>query len=169
MKTPFLHGSINEEIYMFLPEGYRKKGVVCKLKKSLYGLKQASNRWDDHLATCMEVKGFKNESGSIIIALHVDDGYILYRNDAEILDLFTFLQTKFEMKRVEDPELFLGLPIGKTELGIKICQKDFTLKVLQKFGMDDAKSVSVPINDVSHDDLANTDATYPYREAVGSL
>ena len=48
VKTTFLQGDLNEEIYMKQPEGFTvqgKKELVCKLKKSLYGLKQAPRTW----------------------------------------------------------------------------------------------------------------------------
>lgn len=61
VKTAFLHGDLEEEIYMEQPEGYAKRGkehLVCKLRKSLYGLKQACEKWYQKFGTFMHSQGF---------------------------------------------------------------------------------------------------------------
>ena len=61
MKTAFLHGELNEEIYMEQPEGFEEKGkehLVCRLKKSLYGLKQAPRQWYKKFDSFMVIQGY---------------------------------------------------------------------------------------------------------------
>ncbi|GFS75255.1 retrovirus-related Pol polyprotein from transposon TNT 1-94 [Nephila pilipes] len=88
MKTEFLHGNLHEDIYMKQPEGYVKLGEeqkVCKLKKSIYGLKQAAKAWNQKIAEVLQINNFKQsiednclftkeEKGKIILViLYVDD------------------------------------------------------------------------------------------------
>ena len=57
IKTAFLYGDLHEEIYMFVPEGFEEEGKICKLKRSLYGLKQASFEWNNKFSKYLESKG----------------------------------------------------------------------------------------------------------------
>ena len=73
VKTAFLHGDIDKEIYMEQPEGFEVKGkehLVCKLKKSLYGLKQALRQWYTKFDSFMESHGYSKTSSDHCV--HVD-------------------------------------------------------------------------------------------------
>ena len=99
VKTTFLHGDLEEEIYMKQPEGFAVKGkkeLVCKLKKSLYGLKQSPRKWDQKFDTFIRGFGFTRSKADqcvyfkligdrvIYLVLYVDD-MLLVGNDKEII------------------------------------------------------------------------------------
>ena len=125
VKTAFLHGDLEEEIYMEQPEGYVKKGkenLVCRLKKSLYGLKQAPRQWymkfksvmgehgyaetdSDH---CVFVKVFGDDD-FIILLLYVDDMLIVGRNMDKIKELKEQLGMSFAMKDMGPAKQILSL------------------------------------------------------------
>ena len=103
MKTTFLHGDLEEEIYMQQPEGFEKRGkehLVCQLKKTLYGLKQAPRQWyqkfDSFITDqgyhktqahdCVFVKTFKG-GDFLTLLLYVDDLLIVGRDQAKIRTL----------------------------------------------------------------------------------
>ena len=124
VKTAFLNGNIDETIYMVQPENFESndsKQLVCKLKRSIYGLKQASRQWYtkfDHVITSF---GFKENtvdqciylkfSGSkfIILVLYVDD-ILLASSDMELLhETKRFLSSKFDMKDLGNAFFVLGI------------------------------------------------------------
>ena len=114
MKTAFLHGDLEEELYMEQPEGFKVKGkenLVCKLKKSLYGLKQAPRQWykkfdsfmvkhgysrttSDH---CVFVKKFLDEN-FIVLLLYIDDMLIMSQDSSKINHLKMELGKFFAIK-----------------------------------------------------------------------
>eukprot|EP00253_Pinus_taeda_P024190 PITA_24190 len=115
VKTKFLHGNLEEEIYMKKPKGFMVKGKkepVCKLKKSLYGLKQSPRMWYQKFDTFIWGLGFTRSKADhcvyfkligdcvIYLVLYVDD-MLLVGNDKEIIqDLKTQLSSKFDIKEL---------------------------------------------------------------------
>ena len=70
VKTAFLHGDLHEEIYMQQPEGFavkEKEDLVCKLKKSLYGLKQTPREWYHKFDAFMKSQGFRRSDRSLLV------------------------------------------------------------------------------------------------------
>lgn len=181
IKTAFLYGELkNEEIYMKLPEGYTEiKNKLCKLKKALYGLKQAPLRWNEYFKEFLKKKGllslkteqciFKNKSGTLILAIYVDDGMIIGESEEEINDLLDGLKEKFEMVEYKKVTTFLGIEITQNEEGIKISQGKYTGNILNKFRMEEAKPANTPMTSNKVEKEANRNEKYPYREVVGSL
>eukprot|EP00253_Pinus_taeda_P009355 PITA_09355 len=128
VKTTFLHGDLEEEIYMKQPEGFAAKGkkeLVCKLKKSLYGLKQSPRMWYQKFDTFIRGLGFTKSKAYncvyfkligdrvIFLVLYVDD-MLLVGNEKEIIqDLKTQLSSKFDMKDLGAANCILGMEIKR--------------------------------------------------------
>ncbi|MCO5595950.1 hypothetical protein L7F22_050001 [Adiantum nelumboides] len=129
----FLHGDLQEEVYMEQPQGYEDvnhPGDVCKLKKALYGLKQVPRAWHARSVAYLVSIGFhiadadhslyvrKNENGIVIICIYVDDLIIGGDNEGEIMHVKSPLKKEFDMKDLGDLRYFLGIEIIHTKEGI---------------------------------------------------
>ena len=103
VKTAFLYGNIEEDIYIEQPTGFSTGNLVCKLKKTLYGLKQSPRVWYDTLATFLKSLGFAPlvsdysvfTNGRIIIGVYVDDILIAGPNKSEIEEVKNHLNKTF--------------------------------------------------------------------------
>ena len=196
VKTAFLHGELEETIYMTQPEGHFVKGkedYVCKLKKSLYGLKQSPRQWYKRFDKFMLSLGYfrstydscvyfkRHEDGSCVyLLLYVDDMLIAAKNISEIQVLKKQLSDEFEMKDLGAAKKILGMEIqrDRTSKKVYLSQKSYIEKVLERFGMQEAKPVQTPL--ASHFRLSALDSPQseedkkamsqvPYCNAVGSL
>lgn len=112
IKTAFLNGSLEEEIYMHQPEGYKQPGDkrVCKLTRSLYGSKQASRVWNKcftnflkkynlhplYKDTCVFVDSMGAEPAKLIMAIYVDDGLICCKNKALLNEVVDHMRSRFQ-------------------------------------------------------------------------
>ena len=126
VKTAFLNGNLEESIYMVQPEGFiaqDQEQKVCKLQKSIYGLKQASRSWNIRFDTAIKSYGFeqnvvepcgyKKIVNSVVafLVLYVDD-ILLIGNDVEYLtDVKKWLNTQFQMKDLGEAQYILGIQI----------------------------------------------------------
>ncbi|KAJ9554358.1 hypothetical protein OSB04_018403 [Centaurea solstitialis] len=162
VKTAFLNGNIDETIYMTQPENLAlgdSKSMVCRLKKSIYGLKQASRQW--YLKFHQVITSFGYEvnlvedcvyhkfSGSsvIFLILYVDDILIATNDLALLHDTKKFLAKHFEMKDLSDASFVLGIQIlrDRSRGILRLSQRSYIDKVLDRFGMLDSKSGHTPI------------------------
>jgi transposase InsO family protein len=186
VNNAFLHGELDEEVYMELPLGFGTKGgsQVCRLTKSLYGLKQASRQWFSKFSSTLLQLGFIQSKsdyslftrlkGSVFIALlvYVDD-IVLAGNDSEALSSFThLLNQKFKLKDLGDLKFFLGLEIARNSSGISLCQRKYALDILEDSGLLACKPSKLPMDPnlrlSQHDGLLLDDPTV-YRRLVGRL
>ena len=163
VKTAFLNGNLLEDVYMTQPEGFvqpKNSGKVCKLQRSIYGLKQASRSWN--LRFDESVKGFgfvKNEdepcvykkiSGSTIVflVLYVDD-ILLIGNDIHTLqNVKSWLGKCFSMKDLGEAAYILGIKIyrDRSKRLIGLSQSAYIDKVLKRFSMQDSKRGYLPMS-----------------------
>lgn len=181
--TAFLYGELSEDIYMKQPQGYEDGTEnVCRLLKSLYGLKQASRCWNHKFTkflqsfdlkattsdTCVFVS--QNDNRKIVLGIFIDDGIIAATDERDISNLIEHLTKHFEI-RVLDAKYFIGLEIDqKLDGSIHVSQRAYAKKVLSKFRMIDCHAVSTPAETVIvQDKMDGKTIDYPYREAVGSL
>ena len=156
----FLHGDLNEEVYIVLPPGMKstKPGQVCKLQRSLYGLKQASRQWYAQLSTFLVAHGFKQsvtnyslftlkrENSFIALLIYVDD-IVLSGNDLSVISHITkLLDDTFKMKDLGNLEYFLGFEVARGTSGINICQRKYALDLLTDTDMLNSKPVSTPFD-----------------------
>jgi transposase InsO family protein len=159
VKTAFLNGELEEEIYMEQPDGFVVKGEerkVCKLVKSLYGLKQAPKQWHEKFDRTLTSAGFViNESDkcvyyrhgggeSVILCLYVDDILIFGTNIKVVNDVKSFLSNYFDMKDLGEADVILNIKLVKDESGITLTQSHYVEKILSRFGFIDSKPSPTP-------------------------
>uniref|UniRef100_A0A2N9G6F8 Reverse transcriptase Ty1/copia-type domain-containing protein n=1 Tax=Fagus sylvatica TaxID=28930 RepID=A0A2N9G6F8_FAGSY len=163
--TAYLYGSLDNDIYMKIPEGYKmpeaynsksRNMYSIKLQRSLYGLKQSGRMWYNRLSEYLLKEGFENnpicpcvfikksESGFAIVAVYVDD-LNLVGTPEELTKTADYLKNEFEMKDLGKTKFCLGLQIEHLPDGILIHQSTYTEKVLKHFHMDKAHPLSTPM------------------------
>lgn len=157
----FLHASLDEEIYMALPQGLHspKPNQVCLLQKSLYGLKQASRQWYSTLVQALQALGFvqssadhtlyikQGKSGAFTaLLLYVDDVLLAGNDMTEIQLVKDSLHAKFRIKDLGEAKYFLGLEIARSSAGIVLNQRKYALELLSDSGLLGCKPVSTPMD-----------------------
>ncbi|KAH9650169.1 hypothetical protein KPL70_026264 [Citrus sinensis] len=197
VKTAFLHGDLEEKIYMIQPCGFKaagKENHVCRLIKSLYGLKQSPRQRYKRFDQFIQGQKFTRsehdhcvyfrrlpDGAFIYLLLYVDDMLIASKNRDEIERLKKQLASEFEMKDLGDAQKILGMEIrrDKKNGSVWLTQKSYLKKVLERFGMDDkTKPVCTPL--APHFKLSSSScpksqeesdymARVPYASVVGSL
>lgn len=144
---------------MKIPPSYLTKGKnkVCKPKRSLYGLKQASQQWYAKLSLSLISFGFiqsradysliTKQYGLSFSALLVHVDIVVASNDSHhVLDLKQFLDTKFKMKDVGSLKYFLGLEVARNPTGIQVCQRKYALDILHDSGLLGCKPSSTTMD-----------------------
>ncbi|KAJ0913812.1 putative RNA-directed DNA polymerase [Helianthus annuus] len=186
VNNAFLHGDLHEDIYMKVPQGFRKEGDnrVCKLNKSLYGLKQASRNWYQKFTTSLQSLGFKSskadhslflfkKEGVFIAALiYVDDVIITGNDMKKIQEIKNFLDRMFSIKDLGPLKFFLGIEVARTTQGMVLSQRKYTLDILEDTGMTGCRPSPFPME--QHLKLDNREQedrvdANQYRRLVGRL
>lgn len=185
VKTAYLHAPIDYEIYIEQPEGYeeRGEGLVCKLEKSLYGLKQSGRNWNKILHDCLTEDDFaqnpadhcvyakETEGGKVIIIIWVDDLIIAASNDKIMKKVKEMLSAKFKMKDLGSLKHFLGIDFKQSDGCVKMSQEKYVNKILERFNMQNCKPRETPCDQKLDytENAVKMDDVRMYREAVGSL
>lgn len=151
IKTAFLYGNLEEEIYMELPKGYNDKNRICKLNKALYGLKQAPLKWNQRFTSFLKYKGlkptkaepciYKTEDNSLILAIYVDDGLVIGQNKQILDNLLYYLGKEFQITVCKNVKSFLGLEIHRNDKSLKLKQSEYASNLVKTFKMEDSKPV----------------------------
>ncbi|KAG7549162.1 Retrotransposon Copia-like N-terminal [Arabidopsis thaliana x Arabidopsis arenosa] len=187
----FLHGDLDEEIYMSLPQGYTPrqgeclpKKPVCRLIKSLYGLKQASRQWFHKFSGVLLQHGFLqslfdptlfvrlDSEGFLALLVYVDDIMLISNKDSAVLSIKQLLAKEFKIKDLGQLRYFLGLEVARAQAGISVSQRKYTLELLEEFGFLGCKPLATPmelglkLNQETGDLLP--DPSY-YRKLIGKL
>lgn len=166
VKTAFLYGSLKEIIYMEQPRGFEDKtkpNAVCKLNKSLYGLQQSPRVWNSKFVEFLKCFNFnqiesdhcvfygKVNRVNVYLALYVDDGLLLSSSGKAIVKVLKLLEERFQIT-VGDAKQFVGMEIERNcqNRTIKIGQKIYIQKLLERFRLEEANSVSVPAEPGMH-------------------
>ena len=171
------------------PEGFVTKGqehFVCKLKRSIYGLKQSPCCWNSALDCQLKAMGFaqttsdpclyvSTEGEMFVIAVYVNDIVLAGKSNRKMSEVKNALASKFDVKDMGKLHYFLGVKVIQNQEGEKIWigQPAYAESILQKFGMENAKPVSTPVDTgtkliKSTDESEGVDQTL-YQSAVGSL
>nr|GEV09519.1 retrovirus-related Pol polyprotein from transposon TNT 1-94 [Tanacetum cinerariifolium] len=160
VKTTFLYGPPNEEVYINQPYGFvdpYHPDKVYRLKKALYGLKQAPRAWYDELSNFLVSKGFskgsidptlfitKHRGDILLVQIYVDDIIFGSTNPELSKQLEKLMHNKFEMSMMGELKFFLGIQIHQPPRGIFINQVKYVQEVLIKHGMTSCDSVGTPI------------------------
>lgn len=181
IKTAFLYGNLEEEVYMEQPEGFTDNtNRVCLLKKSLYGLKQSPRQWNKEFATYLKTLNlveskfdrcvfYRTKPTRIYLAIYVDDGIIFAEDRKQIDRIISDLKRRFEVHDTSS-DVFLGFQIRlNADKSISLHQESYIKKVLKKFNMADAKSIDNPSSLTVTANDKPIEEGCPFREAVGSL
>jgi histone deacetylase 1/2 len=140
------------------PPGYVNQthpNLVCRLKKTLYDLKQAPRAWSNKISQYLVTSGFqsfdanfslyvkKTNRGIFIIVIYVDDLIITKDSIANISNLKKLLKQKFEMKDLGELHYFLGIEVIQSPKRIWLLQRQYGLNKLSEYGMTGCKPISI--------------------------
>ncbi|KAJ9535822.1 hypothetical protein OSB04_un001023 [Centaurea solstitialis] len=187
VKSAFLYGKIEEEVYVCQPPGFEDPKFpdkVYKLRKALYGLHQAPRAWYDTLSTYLLENQFergvidktlfikKKGLDLLLVQIYVDD--IIFGSTKEEMckEFEDLMHKRFKMSSMGELTFFLGLQVKQRNDGILINQSKYVKDMLTKFGFLDAKSASTPME--THKQLtADVEGeevdVHQYRSMIGSL
>nr|GEU66640.1 hypothetical protein [Tanacetum cinerariifolium] len=195
VKTAFLNGHLSDEVYMEQPEGFvnpKYPNHVCKHKRSIYELKQASRqcnkRFDDEIKKfgftqnpdepCVYLKA--SRSYIAILILYVDDILLMGNNIPMLQDVKSYLGRSFAMKHLGEAAYILGIKIyhDRSKRLISLCQKAYIENILKRYYMENSKRRTIPTQEklkLSKSQGASTPAekqrmqNIPYASVVGSI
>jgi Reverse transcriptase (RNA-dependent DNA polymerase) len=186
VKSAFLNGVLEEDVYIEQPLGYMKVGEekkVLKLKKALYGLKQAPRTWNTRIDTYFKENGFKqrpyehalyakkNGGNVLFFALYVDDLIFMGNNDEMIEEFKGIMTREFEMTDLGLKKFFLSLEVRQVET-VFLYHRRHAKEILKKYKMANCNPVSTPMEPDAKlskfDGGEHVDASR-YQSLVGSL
>ncbi|GJU63521.1 putative ribonuclease H-like domain-containing protein [Tanacetum coccineum] len=187
VKSAFLYGKINEEVYVSQPPGfvdpkYPKK--VYKVVKALYGLHQAPRAWYATLSTFLLKNGYrrgtidktlfikKDKHDIILVQVYVDDIIFGSTKKSWCDEFEALMKSRFQMSSMGELTFFLGLQVKQKEDGIFISQDKYVAEILKKFDFVSVKTASTPIETqkpLVKDEEASDVDVHLYRSMIGSL
>ena len=189
IKTAFLNGEMDLDVYLEQPKGYEDKDrtLVCKLNKTLYGLKQAPRAWNQKLKAELEKLGFRESAADaglyigirdnhpIYILVYVDDLLIASQDLSVVQGIKETIKKLFDARDLGDAKMFLGIVINRDRPArtIKLTQERLVDDLLTQHNMLDAAPKELPLSpgavlSKTAGDRLDT-SIYPYSSLVGSL
>ncbi|CAH9115063.1 unnamed protein product [Cuscuta epithymum] len=186
VNNAFLHGDLSEDVYMRIPQGFAKSGDtrVCKLQKSLYGLRQASRNWYHKFTQALQDIGFRQsradhslfifQNGHIntYALIYVDDVLLAGDDISHISTVKNYLDTKFSIKDLGKLKYFLGIEVARSPDGFVLSQRKYTLDILEESGLLAGRPSTFPMEQNlklrPDDDSPPVDAS-SYRRLIGRL
>jgi hypothetical protein len=186
VNNAFLHGDLQEDVYMIVPEGVTspKPNQVCKLLKSLYGLKQASRKWYEKLTSLLIQEGYKQSSSDYslftlqsdahftALLVYVDDIILAGTSLSEFARIKGILDSQFKIKDLGSLKYFLGLEVAQSKEGITISQRKYCLDLLKDSGFLGSKPAATPLDPAVklHNDSGKPyEDISSYRRLIGRL
>jgi hypothetical protein len=189
IQNAFLHGFLEEDIYMKQPPGFVDKthpNYICKLDKSLYGLKQAPRGWFSRLSKKLVSLGFSLSKVDVSLfifhkpnlfmymLIYVDDIISISSSSSVVENLLRQLRTDFAVKDLGPLAYFLGIEVSRMSSGLLLSQHKYISDLLTQTNMLTSKGVATPM--LPTDRLKLTDGeplssedTTKYRSIVGAL
>lgn len=188
VKNAFLNGDLEEEVYMDIPHGIESPATtnkVCRLKKSLYGLKQSPRAWFGRFSKVLKryeynqcqadhallVKHFP--AGKIVILIvYVDDIVLIGNSTVEMNKLKEVLAKEFEIRDLGNLKYFLGMEVARTRKGIYVSQRKHVLDLLKETGMMGCKPAETPMDSTAKLGIKKDSAPVDkgcYQRLVGKL
>ncbi|KAI3692839.1 hypothetical protein L6452_32663 [Arctium lappa] len=187
VKSAFLHGKLNEEVYVQQPPGFESTEYpnhVYYLDKALYGLKQAPRAWYETLSTFLINNGFKKgtidttlfikryKNEMLLVQIYVDD-IIFGSTNQKYCDKFSeLMKSEFEMSLMGELTFFLGLQVKQTSEGTFISQSKYVSEILQEYKLNDSTSMRTPLSTgvkLDSDPSGESVDIKTYRGMIGSL
>jgi len=161
VSNAFLHGELSEDVYMVIPKGLsgHPSNHCCKLKKSLYGLKQASRTWYEKLSLLLLSSGYVQAHadhslfikviGSAFTALIIYvDGIVLTGNcTSELIKIKAILHSHFHIKDLGKLKYFLGIEVAHSSKGVSLCQRKYCLNLIKDCDLMGCKPSLTPMDD----------------------
>nr|KYP66984.1 Retrovirus-related Pol polyprotein from transposon TNT 1-94 [Cajanus cajan] len=186
VNNAFLHGDLQECVYMKVPQGVSapRPGQICKLLKSLYGLKQASRKWFEKLESFLISCGFtqahadhtlfikSSYTSYTVLLVYVDDIILVGTSLSDFDRIKCLLHDAFQIKDLGQLKYFLGLEVAHSQRGISLCQRKYCLELLSDSGLTGCKPISTPLDPTSRlykDDGPLLSDVASYRRLVGRL
>lgn len=189
VKNAFLHGVLEEEVYMKQPPGYENKNLsdyVCKLDNALYGLKQAPRAWYSRLYQKLLQLGFvaskadtslfffRRGDVTIYFLVYVDDIIVVSSSDKAVSTLLQDLRSDFALKDLGKLHYFWGIEVTSISEGMILSQKKYANELLNRAGLKGCKPVNTPLSisekfSASSGKLLSDKDSTNYRSVVGGL
>jgi hypothetical protein len=190
VKTAYLFGELDEELYMVQPEGFVQQGQekkVCRLKKSIYGLKQSALAWNKQLHASLVKLGFKRTFADpgvyykhigkhiIVLVFYVDDALFMGSDRTLVLQHKKLFMERWESRDLGAAKEYLGMRItrDRTKRTLRLDQSPYAAKVAERFGQVNAKPVSTPLpsgyNPSPNSLEADSSLRSRYQSVIGSL
>lgn len=161
-KTAFLNGNLKEVIYMRQPPGFEENlenNLVCLLKKSLYGLKQAAKSWNDAIHDLLLSLNFQQSKADIcfykkkfneewcFLLIYVDDFVVVAKSKEIVNKVKEEISARYEIQDLGEIKYYLGIEVSRDSDGIfNVNQENYIRKLVKEFGLEKAKNSRVPMN-----------------------
>ncbi|GJZ98783.1 putative ribonuclease H-like domain-containing protein, partial [Tanacetum coccineum] len=187
VKSAFLYGKIDEEVYVSQPPGFldpKYPEKVYKVVKALYGLHQAPRAWYATLSTFLLKNGYrrgtidktlflkKDKHDIILVQVYVDDIIFGSTKKSWCDEFEALMKSRFQMSSMGELTFFLGLQVKQKPNGIFISQDKYVAEILKKFDFASVKTASTPIETqkpLVKDEEASDVDVHLYRSMIGSL
>nr|GEY01194.1 putative ribonuclease H-like domain-containing protein [Tanacetum cinerariifolium] len=187
VKSAFLYGTINEEVYMTQPPGFidpKFPNKVYKVVKALHGLHQAPRAWYATLFTFLDKSGYRrgaidktlfikqDKKDIILVQVYIDDIIFGSTKKSWCDEFEELMKNTFQMSSIGELTFFLGLHVKQKDDGIFISQDKYVAEILKKFDFLSVKTASTPIktqNPLVKDEEAADVDVHLYRSMIGSL
>nr|GEW20045.1 putative ribonuclease H-like domain-containing protein [Tanacetum cinerariifolium] len=187
VKSAFLYGTIDEEVYVMQPPRFQDPefpAKVYKVEKAMYGLHQAPRAWYGTLSKYLLTNGFqrgttdqtlfirKHRGDFLLVQVYVDDIIFGSSNPQLCREFEALMHEKFQMSAMGELNFFLGLKVLQKKDGIFLSQDKYVSDILKKFGYSDVRSANTPMdkeNPWGKDETGKDVDLHLYRSMIGSL